>query len=341
VVVVLLLLLLTCRGGEEEEKRSTGLGGGGGCRGGCPVLVLWRSTKRSPTRSRFALPWWKKMKALELVSLSNNKRQRRRIFGGVPRFFLLAGRGGGGEDVIGSLQDRSSRRSVRSPPLWGRSWRLRDLMLCHGIDLSLVSLLVESPRWWQDEGGEADEVFFLFNKWLLFLLWFCWIRRLLLPSLVGHGGMSRGSKLESICSIRGGGGVQERIIVEGMLAFTTLCRHGGGFLTSGEEALCRPGCGCSKPLEREVIRSPRSRGGPQLLVVAGKELPSKRLWFLGGFALRTPTNGGGDARGLDCIFFFCPRVFCLKGLSLSLDRRSPRARLERTFLQIVPVTALI
>jgi hypothetical protein len=145
-VVVLLLLLLTCCGGEEE-KWSTGLGGGGGCTGGRPVLVLWRSTKRSPTRSRFALPWWKKMKALVLVSLSNNKRQRRRIFGGVARFFFLAGRGGGGEDVIGSLQDRSSRRSVRSPPLCRCSWRL---MLCHGIDLSLVSLLVE--------------VFFLFNK---------------------------------------------------------------------------------------------------------------------------------------------------------------------------------
>jgi hypothetical protein len=132
---------------------------------------------------------------------------------------------------------------------------------------------------------------------LFFLLWFCWIRHLLLFPLAGHGGLTRDSKSESICSIRGGGGVPEHINIGGMMAFTTLCQHGGKFLTSGEEALCRPGCGCSEPLERKVIRSPRTRGGLQLLVVAGKELPSKRLWFLGGFALRTPTNGGGDAHG--------------------------------------------
>jgi hypothetical protein len=226
---------------------------------------------------------------------------------------LLPPTGYGGEGV-------EQPTSMSSPSRRRRSWRLRDLMRCHGISLSLASFLVEPPRWWRDAGTEADEVFFLFNKWMFSLLWFCWIWHLLLPPLAGHDGLTRDSKLESICSIRGGGGVQELINVGGMMAFTILCRHGGSFLTSGEEALFRPGCGCSKPLEREVIRSPRTRGGPQLLVVAGKELPSKNLRFLGGFALRNPANGGGDARGLDCFFFFCPRVFCIKRINILIHR---------------------
>jgi hypothetical protein len=36
-----------------------------------------------------------------------------------------------------------------------------------------------------------------------------------------------------------------------------------------------------------------------------------------------------------------PRVFCIKRMSLSIDRRSPKTSVKKTILQIVPVTASI
>jgi hypothetical protein len=84
-----------------------------------------------------------------------------------------------------------------------------------------------------------------------------------------------------------------------------------------------------------------------LLIIAGKELPSSRLWFLGGFAWRTPTSGDGDAWrtptsgdgdawGLDCFSFFGSKVVCVNRKALSVDRRSPRTRMEWAFLKFVP-----
>jgi hypothetical protein len=71
-----------------------------------------------------------------------------------------------------------------------------------------------------------------------------------------------------------------------------------------------------------------------LQIIAGKELPSSRLRFIGGIAWRTPAGGDGDARGLDCFIFFGSRVVCVKRKALSVDRRSPRTRIERAFLNL-------
>jgi hypothetical protein len=71
-----------------------------------------------------------------------------------------------------------------------------------------------------------------------------------------------------------------------------------------------------------------------LQIIAGKELPSSRLRFLGGIAWRTPASGGGDTRGLDCFIFFGSRVVCVKRKALSVDRRFPRTRIERAFLNL-------
>jgi hypothetical protein len=118
------------------------------------------------------------------------------------------------------------------------------------------------------------------------------------------------------------------------------CRQGGGFSTSKEEALIRSGGGCSRPPIREVISSPRVEGGPLLLIIAGKELLRSRLRFLGGFAWRTPASGDGDAWGLDCFSFFGSKVVCVNRKALSVDRRSPRSRMEWAFLKFVPITVL-
>jgi hypothetical protein len=48
-------------------------------------------------------------------------------------------------------------------------------------------------------------------------------------------------------------------------------------------------------------------------------------------------SGDGDAQGLLCKLFFDSRVFFIKRMALSLDRRSPRARIERAVLKIVLV----
>jgi hypothetical protein len=68
-----------------------------------------------------------------------------------------------------------------------------------------------------------------------------------------------------------------------------------------------------------------------------KGAPEQEVLFLGGNAWRTLASGDGDAQGLLCKLFFDSRVFCIKRMDLSLDRRSPRARIERAVLKIVPV----
>jgi hypothetical protein len=79
------------------------------------------------------------------------------------------------------------------------------------------------------------------------------------------------------------------------------------------------------------MRSPWLRDGPWLRIVAGKGLPSSRLWFLGGKAWRTPAKSGGGAQGLLCMNLFCLRVLFVKRKDLSLDRRFPRACVEKVF----------
>jgi hypothetical protein len=151
--------------------------------------------------------------------------------------------------------------------------------------------------------------------------------------------LEKGWLLAAACRDRGDGGVLELIHVGGTIASTIFCRQGGGFSTSREEALIRSSGGCSRPPIREVISSPRVEGGPLLLIVAGKELPSSRLRFLGGFAWRTPANVDGDAQGLGCKNFISSRVVFIKSEALFSDRRSPWTELEKANLNYVPVTA--
>jgi hypothetical protein len=143
------------------------------------------------------------------------------------------------------------------------------------------------------------------------------------------------------CMIRGGRGDPVRLELihdRGKLASMILCRQGGAISTSSEEAWIRFRCGCSKSLSHEVMRSPWLRDGPWLRIVAGKGLPSNRLWFLGGEAWRTPAKSGGGAQGLLCMNLLCLGVLFVKRKDLSLDRRFPRACVKRSFLQFVPAT---
>jgi hypothetical protein len=109
----------------------------------------------------------------------------------------------------------------------------------------------------------------------------------------------------------------ELIYDGGLFSVTIFCRYGGAYSTSSAEALLRSGRGCLNPLLYEVIHSPWRRGGPWLLIVAGRGLPSSWSLILGGDALRTPAMGGKDAQGHDCFLSFCSRVFCVKGMALS------------------------
>jgi hypothetical protein len=103
------------------------------------------------------------------------------------------------------------------------------------------------------------------------------------------------------------------------------------------EALLRHRHGCSNPICREVIRSPRRSGGPWWLLVAGKRLPSSRSRILGGSAWRTPAKGDRGILGLDCKKTLCSRVVSVKNVALSIDRRFPRTSLEKAAFYLVPV----
>jgi hypothetical protein len=80
----------------------------------------------------------------------------------------------------------------------------------------------------------------------------------------------------SCCCRREGWGkfISELIHAAGYSADAILCRQGGASSTSTMEALLRHRHGCSNPLCREVIRSPRRSEGPWWLLVAGKKLLS-------------------------------------------------------------------
>jgi hypothetical protein len=107
--------------------------------------------------------------------------------------------------------------------------------------------------------------------------------------------------------------------------------------TSAMEALLRHRHGCSNPICREVIRSPRRSGRPWWLLVAGKRLPSSRSRILGGSAWRTPAKGDREILGLDCKKTLCSRVVSVKSVALSINRRFPRTSLVKAAFYLVPV----
>jgi hypothetical protein len=193
-----------------------------------------------------------------------------------------------------------------------------------------VKLPVKPSWWWLGGVGGSGEAFF--NKRLFALLWYCWFLLLLSSLLPGRGGVEWGETPTTSCTIRGGSGDPVRLELihdRGKLASTILCRQGSAISNSSEEAWIRFCCGCSKSLSHEVMRSPWLRDGPWLRIIAGKGLLSNRLWFLGGEAWRTPTKSGGGAQGLLCMNLLCLGVLFVKRKDLSLDRRFPRACVEK------------
>jgi hypothetical protein len=73
--------------------------------------------------------------------------------------------------------------------------------------------------------------------------------------------------------------------------------------------------------------------------VVRRGLPSSWPLLLGGHALRTPAKGVREAKGLDRFSILCSKVVFVESLAFSLDRRSPRAKLEKAMLNLVPVTS--
>jgi hypothetical protein len=111
--------------------------------------------------------------------------------------------------------------------------------------------------------------------------------------------------------------------------------------TSTSEACSRHRYGCSNSLQDEVIRSPPWMKGPWQLSVARRRLLSSWSLLLGGNASRTPAKGVRATEGPDCFPLFCSRVVSIKSWALSLDRRFPRAYLEKALLNFVPDTSVI
>jgi hypothetical protein len=165
------------------------------------------------------------------------------------------------------------------------------------------------------------------------------MRRHLSPP-ASHGGWKGDDVLESHCSRGEGWGKShpESNHVAGYFAAAIYSRQSGSSSTSTMEALLRHRHGCSNPICREVIRSPRQSGGPWWLLVAGKRLPSSWSRIHGGSASRTPAKGDGGILGLDCKITLCSGVVFVKNVALSLDRRLPRASLEKAAFNSVPVT---
>jgi hypothetical protein len=120
----------------------------------------------------------------------------------------------------------------------------------------------------------------------------------------------------------------ELIHVDGRCA-TAICRRSGLSSTSSSEALIQHRHGCPNPNRREVMRSPRRSGGPWWPLVIGRGPLGSSPLFLGGIAWRTPTKGDGEAPGLDCKLSFSSRVVSVKSKAFFVDRRFPRASLEK------------
>jgi hypothetical protein len=216
-------------------------------------------------------------------------------------------------------------------------WRPCTPVFCCNAGCSPMESSAMPSRWWCGEGGKVNEAFF--NKQLL-LLWSCGVIRRWPSPPAGHGGSKGGDLLMFHYNRSEGWGRShpELIHVAGCCA-AAICRRSGSASTSMSEALIRHRHGCSSPCRREVMRSPRRSGGPWWLLVVGRGLPSSRPLLLGGFAWRTPAKGDRDAQGLDCKLSYSSRVVFVKSKAFSIDRRFPRARLEkRAKLNDVPVT---
>jgi hypothetical protein len=217
------------------------------------------------------------------------------------------------------------KRAIGFSPNKGPSfslWRLSVLVLYRSTGRSPASSSAKPPRWWSGKGIKAGVVFFN-KRWLL------WCSRCVqqpFSPLTGHGGSERGGMLMATCSGRGGREEHEDELINAN-SFSAYYRHGGGFSTSREEAMLRSGHGSSRPIHHEVMHSPWRIGGPWLRFIAERGLSGYRPLLLGGDASRTPARGGGGAQGLDCNLTFGSRVLFVKRSALSLDRRSPRARI--------------
>jgi hypothetical protein len=157
------------------------------------------------------------------------------------------------------------------------------------------------------------------------------VRQPFLP-LTGHGGVERGRELLVLSIER-----EDRVIstpteiihVDDIISIMIYYRNGDRNSTSGEEALSQSGHGSSKPIHHEVMHSPWRLGGPWPWLIVKRGLSRCRPLLLGSYALRTPTRGGGGAQGLNFKLSFSTRVLFLKRPALSLDRKSPRARIAK------------
>jgi hypothetical protein len=129
----------------------------------------------------------------------------------------------------------------------------------------------------------------------------------------------------------------ELIHADGIIASVIFGRQGGPCSTSDVEAFHRVCCWSSARLRRQVVH-PRQLGGAQRRrFFPGRGLPSILPLFLGGGALRTPAICGGDARGPDCFFNFCSRVFYVNVHALSSNTRFFWASVGRACLEFVHV----
>jgi hypothetical protein len=166
------------------------------------------------------------------------------------------------------------------------------------------------------------------------------VRQRFLP-LTGHGGTERGGELSVLSGDRedrGRSTPTELIRADSIIAVAIYCRNGGGNSTSDEEALSRSSHGSSKPTHHEVMRSTWRLGGPWLRLIIGRGLPSCWPLLLGSDASRTPGRGGGGVQGLDCKLSFSSLVLFVKGLTLSLEKKSPRLELQRLHLYFLHAT---
>jgi hypothetical protein len=177
-----------------------------------------------------------------------------RICGG--NLILPTGHGGEGKEFPSASRSSSKK------------WCARRLCApVSGHDTGRASAIATiKPSWRRCVVGDAaGEAFFSLNKWHGFLLCICQILLLLLSSPPAYrGGVERGLAPVLICRDGEGKGesIPEHIHAAGCCAAAIFSRQGGMSSTSSMEALLRHCHGCSNPICREVICSPRRSGGP-------------------------------------------------------------------------------
>jgi hypothetical protein len=113
-MVLLLLPLLAGRGGKELREASSDASGFCVFQGFPSTQVLRRGAWWSSSQQTVGLPWGRQtVLPLEMAPPFNNKQRLfRLILDGVPSVFLLASRGGGGEEASEVLRLGSARSKV-------------------------------------------------------------------------------------------------------------------------------------------------------------------------------------------------------------------------------------